>query len=116
MSKTVTINGTGRTSVIRLAGQIWPEVAERGAVGIGGFDLSDEGGAITVPAMKAITVDESAATPNRLFTGYISDPTISRAQYKLDTDRGWDVDVLDVNTLLDDRLLIAGANRPEETD
>src|SRR5688500_16636545 len=116
MSKTVTINGTDRTSVVRLAGQVWAEVAERGAVGIGGFDLSDEGGAITVPAMKAVTVDESAASPVRLFTGYTTDPALARGPYRIGSDRAWDVDVLDINTLLDDRLLLAGANRPEETD
>lgn len=117
MSRTINVNAVSRAAVIRLDSWQFTEVANQGEVGIGGFDLDDSALGITIPAMKAVTVDESAASTTRAFTGYTHERTTARGPNRVAGQRKWDVEVVDINALLDDyRLAGSGANRPEESD
>lgn len=124
MSKTLTINGTDRTAVLRHfvdagsnPGWVINEQAYGGAVGDAEFLLDDTSG-FTVPGMKSVTLDESAASPVRVFTGYVGPRAIQRGPYNTGTDRQWRVQCVDSNVLFDDQILINSdsANRPAETD
>jgi hypothetical protein len=117
VSKTITIGGTDRTSVVRLEGMTFVEAAYRGEVGIGGLQIDDASANITISAMKAVTVTESAASPTRLFTGYTQKRKTRRGPNRVAGQREWDVELLDLNTLASDYVLSgSGANRGEETD
>lgn len=117
MSRTITIAGIDRTSATRLDEFAFVECAWRGEVGMGSLVVDDEAGNITIPALKTVTVDESASSDTRLFTGFTTDRAIRRGPYKTGASRQWDVTVIDINTMFDDRVLSgSGANRPQETD
>lgn len=124
MAKTLLINAVDRTSVWRpWSGEMSPdfvlqEMAYGGAVGAGYVNIDDSGGAITVPAMKAVTMDESLASPTRVFTGYVNARHIRRGPFAAATDRQWGTDLDDVNALWDDQILRStdSANRGAETD
>ncbi len=119
MSRTITVAGTDRTSLIRLDSTVWVEAANRGEVGIGGYIMDDSAGTLDVPALKTCRVTESSASPTRMFSGFTADRSISRGVYRTSTGRQWNVMVTDLNALLDDALLNRGAgnaNRPAETD
>lgn len=127
MARTLTINGTARTSVMRQTADnfgnpswVFQETAYRGEIGTGNFVLDDAGSAFTVPGMKSVTFDESSSGGDaRVFTGYVDTRHILRGNSLVTgTDRQWSVDVEDVNVLLDDQILrqTDSANRPAETD
>lgn len=119
MSRTITVNGVDRTSLIRLDSTVWVEVAHRGDVGLGGYIMDDISASLDVPALKDIVVAESSASPVRLHTGFIADRVIKRGQMtRVSSERQWSVMVTDINALLDDQLLSSEskAKRPAETD
>lgn len=95
--------------------------ADKGTAATSGFNLDDGAAAIAVPALKDTKVEFGAATPARAFTGY----TIGRGEARNDeaimgpaaTDRRYQVNVTDLNSLLVDRILHgSGGKRPVETD
>lgn len=117
MGLTIEVNAVDNTSLIRRDSLVVVEAAFGGEVGIGGF-ARDDTALGDVPAMKLVTIDESAASPTRMFTGYTSVRGLTRGTLgKVSTVRQWDVTILDLNTILDDEVFqVSSANRPEETD
>lgn len=119
MSRTVTIAGNDRTSIVRLTDSFMLNSrANRGQVGAGSLVLDDTSGSISIPAMKVVTVTESADTSNTtLLRGYTAERSIRRGPLRAGTQRQWLVKVEDVNAYLDDIILTgSGAKRNGETD
>lgn len=116
MALTFTIGGVDRTSVVRGEDWVLVEQAERASVGIGGLTIDDTA-TITINPWAEVEVSESLATPNRMFTGYTAERSISRGTEAVGNDRTWDVTLVDKNACLDFIALDADqANRPAETD
>ena len=78
MSRTYALNSVQVQSNIRLASFVFGQAAFRGQVGTGGFTFDDTSGIQDLPAMKAFTADESAASPTRFFAGYTAERSIIR--------------------------------------
>ena len=68
--------------------------------------------------MKTLTIDESAASPTRAFTGFVGERQLGRGVLgKVENRRQWDASILDLNTCLDDEVFTgSSADRPAETD
>lgn len=116
MTKTLTISGTARTTIAR-SNWVFSECANRGQVGVGSVTLDDPGAALTIPAMKAWNVAESAASQTRVMTGWTNQRKYQRGPFRAGADRQIVVELYDLNTFLDDILLTGGgADRPAETD
>lgn len=117
MSLTWTLNGVDKSSTIRLTGYELVESAFRGEIGAGSFLMDDTTGTYTPPAMKNVVVEESSASPTRMFSGYIAERTGLRGDSLVTGSlRQWRVTAEDVNAFLDDRVIGSGGNRPQETD
>ncbi len=116
MSRTYALNSVQVQSNIRLASFVFGQAAFRGQVGTGGFTFDDTSGIQDLPAMKAFTADESAATPTRFFAGFTAERSIVRGPLTPAAQRQWDVTVEDQNAFLDDLLIGSTGNRSEETD
>ena len=116
MSLTISIGGTDKTADVRWREVSFVESAFRGEVGSGTMTIDDAVGTYIPPGLKAITVDESTASPARVFTGYIAERSAMRGPMA-PGQRQWRVSIEDINARLDDRLLIGDdANRGPETD
>lgn len=116
MPLTWTIAGVDKSATIRYDGWTLCEMAQRGQVGAATVTLDDTAGTYLPPAQKAVTVDESSATPARLFTGYVAERTTSSFRMP-PGQRQWVVTFEDQNVLLDDRVIAGDSgNRPAETD
>ena len=116
MSLTISIGGTDKTADVRWREVSFVESAFRGEVGSGTMTIDDAVGTYIPPGLKAITVDESTASPTRVFTGYIAERSAMRGPMA-PGQRQWRVAIEDINARLDDRLLIGDdANRDPETD
>lgn len=116
MTRTISIAGVDRTAVWEAREFVLVEVAFRGEVGFGGFDLDDPTAGYDVIGLKQVIVSESTATPTRVFTGYTTDRGLGRdPEAGVATERKWDVAVADANSLFDDRIIDGGA-RAAETD
>jgi hypothetical protein len=117
MSRTVTIDGADYTAKIRLEQFTFTECANRGEVGTGGFDLVDEASAEEVPALKATIFTETAASPDRAFTGFTNDRTTQRGTARVAGAREWSVELTDLNVLASDYIIDdTDVTRPAETD
>lgn len=116
MSRTYALNAVQVQSNIRLDSFVFQQAAFRGQVGTGGFTFDDVSGVQDLPAMKAFTADESAATPTRFFAGYTAERAIIRGPLTPGVQRQWDVTVEDANAFLDDLLIGSTGDRGEETD
>ncbi len=118
MSRTVLVDSVDLTNQIRLESFSFTEAANRGEVGTGGFDLLDESTSVSVPALKLVQADESAASPTRFFTGFTHQRNTQRGIQRVAGAREWMVELTDINILADDYVLAESddANRPEETD
>lgn len=116
MSRTITVDGTDRTAITRHSDEFLLQTrASRGQVGAGSIVIDDTS-TFTIPAMKVVTVTESAATNTTIFRGYTAERALRRGQLgKVGTIRQWVVKVEDVNAYLDDIILSTG-NRNAETD
>ena len=92
--------------------------AELGSLGTGGVTLDDPAGDLTFNGFSTFTVDDTDATPTRVWTGYIADRGIGRgSRVFTGTGRVYDCNLLDLNFLL---KLVAlrsnAAKRTAETD
>lgn len=115
MARSILINGLNLP--IRLADFDFAEAARNGEVATGGFELDSENAATDINSHWPIRVRDTAASSNDVFNGYIADKTITRGPFAIDRDRQFDVNTVDLNTLLiDDIITGASGNRPEETD
>lgn len=118
--RTLTINSVDYIDKMRWDSFSFVECANRGQVGMGGFDVDDATNSLTIPALKGVLFNEPAAgiANQRTFTGFTHDRTTERGPNKVAGQRQWGVEVLDLNTLADDYILTAAesADRPAETD
>jgi hypothetical protein len=110
-----TIGGVDKSDSVRYEGWTLAEMAQRGQVGAATTIIDDVLGTYLPPAQKAVTVNESSATPNRVFTGYVAERTTSDFQMP-PGQRQWTVTFEDLNVLLDDRIVGPNGNRPAESD
>lgn len=117
MGLTWTLGGVDKSDAVRYREWALTECAERGQVGAGTILIDDTSGSYTPPGQKALTVVESAASPDRLFSGYVGERTAVRGRMAPD-QRQWRVTVEDLNVLLDDRIVTdaMGGKRPAEDD
>lgn len=117
MTRFILIDGTDEGDRTYLETITIVQCANAGEVGIGGFDVRDIE-LDPIPAHKSVVINETAATPQRMFGGYTGERGLSRGREgTITTRREWDVTILDLNTVLDDEVFQSdGANRPEETD
>lgn len=118
--RTLTINSVDYIDKIRWDSFSFVECANRGQVGMGGFDVDDATNSLTIPALKGVAFDEPAAgTSNqRVFTGFTHDRTTERGPNAVAGQRQYGVELLDLNTIADDYILTdaESADRPAETD
>jgi hypothetical protein len=92
------------------------EGADRGIATISGFDVEDATQAWSMVGLGDFYAEESAASPVRIFTGYLGDRNIGRGVHEVMAGaRLWTVQVVDLNTQLND-LIIRDGKRPAETD
>lgn len=117
MTRSLRVDGAEYGDITRLSSFAFTEAAYRGEVGEGGFDVDSAAGAVSVPAMKTVTLDEWQASPVRLFSGFAADRGVGRGPFNVDSDAQWDVRCVDRNALLDDPLIrVAAGNRGSESD
>lgn len=115
MSRSITIEGVERADLTRLESFSFQESAYRGEAGSGGFDVDSESGAINVRAWKNVVAIDSDG--GQFYTGQTVDRGLGRGPFKGDSDARWDVQTIDINTIMDDVLLRGSdCNRPDETD
>lgn len=117
MTRALTVDGTAFTTV-DFATASFVETAYKGESGMSGIDLDDT--ALLNPlTMKAVAFTESASVYGAsVFRGYVGKRLIRRDEGRTtESDREWEVEILDGNTLLDDVVLTAAtASRGQETD
>jgi hypothetical protein len=114
MAKTITVDGVDRTTVIRLDTITVAESGWRGAPELSGLDLDDPAAAIFFNGHRPVLIAEGS---NRLFTGYTWDRNFTRGPFRVNADGQKNVELVDLNTLFDDRILDTSSFfRPAETD
>lgn len=115
MTRSITIGGVERADLTRLESFSFQESAYRGEAGAGGFDVDSDLGAITVPAWKNVVAID--ADGGQFYTGQTVDRGVGRGPFSEDSSARWDVQTIDINTIMDDVLLRGSdCNRPDETD
>lgn len=118
--RSVTINSTDYTNVIRWDSYSFTECANNTEVGIGGVDILDESSALSIPALKAGQFDEPQAglSNKRVWTGFTHERSTTRGVQKVAGVREWGVELTDLNVLFSDFVLTAAdsADRGIETD
>lgn len=117
MTRTIQIAGNTSRDV-RLADFSLVESARNGEVGAGGFDVDSPGAAFDInPHVTVIVSDSDAGGSGIVWRGYGADRTIARGPFAVGSDRQFDYDLVDLNTLLGDRIIrVASGKRPAETD
>ena len=87
-----------------------------GSIAVAGVKIDDPTGALTFTEWQPFIVDETACTPRRMFTGYLTNKRTSRGPYNLAAGRIYEFDLVDLNGLVHVQLLRgATAKRPRET-
>src|SRR3990170_6337562 len=99
----------------RLAGFNLVETARNGEVGMGGIDFDSQNAGYDINPHWDVSVQETDAA-GMVFVGFAGDRDIKRGPFAIGSDRRFDLDLVDLNTLLGDRVLGTGSNRPAETD
>ena len=107
------------TAAVRL-GKIdgLPSAAEKCTIAQGGVPVDDPSGTLSLGPLETFTVDETACTPARLYTGFATARDTDRADSLiLGAERRIDVTLLDLNAVFN-FVIISGTdgNRPAETD
>jgi hypothetical protein len=93
--------------------------AEEGSHGSSMVPVDDPNAELTIGGHRLFYSMESSATGSNAVTyvGYTADRDVHRGPYKNDVGRVWDVNLVDINSVLSRRILTASsANRPAETD
>lgn len=96
------------------------EKAEEGSVAISQIVIDDPDGDLFIAAHKIFAIEETEAedADNRfVWVGYTGSRTIKRGPYLTGAGRIWEVELVDVNSVLSRRVMTGGGNsRPSETD
>lgn len=115
MARAILVNGWNLP--VRNADFDFAEAARNGEVASGGIDIDSENAGFYINPHWQVTAQDLAAPSDFFYVGYVGDKTIARGPFAIDKDRQFDLDLVDLNTLLiDDIITGAAGNRPEETD
>ena len=93
--------------------------AEEGSHGTSTVTVDDPDGELIIGGHRLFYSMETAATGSNAVTyvGYTADRDVNRGPFRNGVGRVWDVSLVDVNTVLERRILTSSAaNRPAETD
>jgi hypothetical protein len=93
--------------------------AEEGSHGSSMVPVDDPDAELTIGGHRLFYSMESTATGSNqvAYVGYTADRDVHRGPYQTDVGRVWDVNLVDVNSVLARRILTGStANRPAETD
>jgi hypothetical protein len=93
--------------------------AEEGSHGSSTVPVDDPFAELTIGGHRLFYSMETAAAGSNAVTyvGYTADRDVHRGPYQTDVGRVWDVNLVDINTVLARRILTgSSANRPAETD
>jgi hypothetical protein len=115
MSLTLTIDGNAIGGV-RWDLSSWTQNGELGTTGSAEIVIDDPNGALSVTEWKQVTIEESACTQPRLFTGYVHEVRVVRLDHANAVSRRWTLLCVDANGLLYMRLVTGSdGKRPAET-
>lgn len=92
--------------------------AEEGSIGVSEVTLDDPEGDLTIPGHRVFGTLETALGSNGfVHVGYTGERKVNRGPYRIGPGRQWKVQLTDINTVLDRRLMVGSdAKRPAETD
>lgn len=92
--------------------------AEEGTALTSQFTVDDPVGTFNIGGLRAFGVQETALGSNGfIYVGYTQARVVKRGVYRTEFGAQWDVNVVDINTLLARRVMIGtDCNRPAETD
>lgn len=115
MALTLTINGAA-VSNVRWDLSSWSAAGDLGAASYAEIVIDDPSGTLSVTEWKQVTIEESACSQPRLFTGYVHEVEIERADPYAGAARRWTIRAVDANALLHMRLVSGSdGDRPAET-
>lgn len=119
MTQTITYDGaTALEGVIRRETINVTEIAHLGETGSGSLTIDDPSGAYTIAGLKSLVIDQSAATPTRLFSGSVTDHDQQRGAVvaHIAAAREIVVHAVDLNELFNRRVVSGDdGDRPAET-
>jgi hypothetical protein len=108
------------TDHFRLYEMDLPSNAEEGTVAQGSLVADDPDATLDIGGLRLFTVEEdtSAGSNSHMYVGYTAARRVRRGDnYRVTTQREWEIDLTDLNTVLSRRVFDrGGANRPAETD
>lgn len=93
--------------------------AEEGSVAQSTIRAQDPSGAFDIVGHRQVRIYEDTATGSNttIYAGYTGGRRISRGDYRTTTARVWDIDLVDLNSVLARRVMNGSdCNRPAETD
>lgn len=92
--------------------------ADKGSYASSGLSVDDPTGSLNLIGLKTVRVEETTATPQRIFTGYAADRTVERYNSLVNgAARRWDVSLVDINAIFGFRIVTGtDGKRPAETD
>lgn len=116
MTLVIEYNASDQAGAIELEGIQSLTSAADGDKATSGLAIDDPDGSRNYIGLQLVTVDETACTPSRCFTGRIGSIGVSRGRYKDGPGRVWTMEVEDLNVLLHTRVLKgADAHRKAES-
>ncbi len=115
MTRSILVNGWDLP--VRLSDFELTEAARNGEVGQGGIDIDSENAGVDVNGHWSLSVQDTEPADTQVFMGYVGDKEIARGPFAIDKDRQFDINTVDLNTILGDDIITGGSgNRPAETD
>ena len=115
MTRSILVNGWNLP--VRVADFELSEAARNGEVATGGIDVDSQNAGFNVNSHWSVTVQEMAVPTDFMYVGYVGDKELARGPFAIDRDRQFDLNTVDLNTLLiDDIITGASGNRGAETD
>lgn len=112
MSLSYTYNGSAFVGSVPPSSLNPTSLANVGETGMGGLVVDDVGAAQLLVGHKAFTIEESACSQPRLFTGWTTQRDMARSEERgmiVGTDRLHDVNLIDLNALFDFRMIAGTA-------
>lgn len=117
MTLFVYINGVDVSSRIRLEdGLDTVTSAADGGYATSHLLVDDPDSSLTIGRYQNVIINETACTPNRMFTGYVTQANVSHDHPELGASRVWAIEVGDLNILSHLQAFhTSDAKRPQET-
>ena len=118
MTRSIYIAGVDDAlSVLLPDGFSTTSAAEQGAVSIGKIEIDDPNGSFDLKNLNPAYIVETAASPQRIWTGFLYNLVIDRGDYTSGAGRVWRADCVDVNWMLTERVVLSSnGTRTAETD